>query len=350
MSPLDWFLSYRQYLFSLGSGFPGALSFSDWITAQGNQNLSLANVIDFILESQPFDDVEVVLSLLNEFSSYESPYLSLPFVFSNDDYTLTMSLVPTPVVINRVIFPNQFYHVLSSQDSFQSYYPYEYPYYYSHPKIRSIYSDFPIAIERLSFYPIHYSASYQTGASGESDTPEVYEGIWGGFCASASHVLITFDSPCDYCCCGSIPESEQSMANCQDLINKLDEILVKFSEFKDDQELIKDFITDTFDLDVKGIRSNLNKVQSHLGQRLPHRDFTTAQAVDSQRSIQAAGSSVSQRVGMLTSAINPELPLTTSTVFPEITNENLDTDTVFDDDTDSPGDGGGGGGGGGGGQ
>lgn len=343
MTPIDWLIDWFDYLSGFGSDQSLALSLSDWLIDQGNTELTVTAIINYCIE-HPEEDPTLEVS----FSSYPP-----------DDWDGRL-LFPTPYTrhsgldyINYSAEPSVVFDAAYKlNELFTEFYQYSQYYiddvpifdiYYYMPEVTINLTSSP-RLQRFTYQSLKYESVQQDPPPYTLYFPQFAPNYFFGVGYSFTFVNISIVAECDCCCCGNINEgSPEHMANCEDLVNKLDEILIEFQEIKDEIIEVKEYLTDDFKNDLKAVRSHLNKTQSHLGQRLPHRDFVTASAVDLQDILQKGLGSVSQRVGVVAAVIGGDVIPDDGIPETELTDFNQDLDTIPDADEDPPADGGDGG-------
>jgi len=103
-------------------------------------------------------------------------------------------------------------------------------------------------------------------------------------------------SGCD--CCGCCEDSV--MADCQTLVDKLNEILVEFQSFNEKYDTITDQLTES--------TTALANIGVLLNLRLVHRDFSAQSMVDLSKSIGFGADTISQRLAALSLALTGVAP------------------------------------------
>jgi len=346
MNPLEWFLAYYDYLKPFLPDYYNALTLSDWLIDQGNSTLTVSEIIDYILANLPIEGLTVSVVIVPPDIEAISPVLPVPYDFVYPESVTSFSLFGSPYTFDRYSFPGNYYHTLFYNHFFSYIFPGNSPIDYYLPTVGFGVPASNLLLERITYQSIKQVNQDQSGNSTDLVFPTQNVFLVDGSAFWFEHTLINFSSPCDFCCCGDVPESENSMASCQDLVDAVNLLKDTVVELRDQVEEFKDFFLQDFTDEVKQLPIQLNKVQSHLGQRLPHRDFVTNYGVVIQEIIQKGLGSISQRLGVLGSIVAGEVIPGDGINEAALTDENLDTDTVFDEIESSAGGGGSGGGGG----
>lgn len=109
------------------------------------------------------------------------------------------------------------------------------------------------------------------------------------------------------------------MANCQDLINKIEEWRQDFLAHKERTEEFYDFVQERL--------PDLAVIAEQLNQRLPHREFIAQAFVDLQTGIGNSADAVGARIGQVTAALTGAVPPDNSAPDNPITSLSLNIDT-----------------------
>lgn len=122
-----------------------------------------------------------------------------------------------------------------------------------------------------------------------------------------------------YLAYGSWHMKGATLANCADLIAKLEEWRQDWLAHKDRTEEFYDFVQERL--------PDLTVIGEQLNQRLVHRDFLSQAFVDVQKNIALAGDVVAARVGQVVEALTGETPPNNSTPDGPTTDLGLNADT-----------------------